>query len=74
MPPIKPNDGEIVWIEYPEGKHFQAEYDSASDTFTVKGESPIKAGDVANWTYEEHDDYDISDDPKEQIHGDLTRD
>ena len=32
MPLKKPNHGEVVWIEYPEGKHFQAEYDAADKT------------------------------------------
>jgi hypothetical protein len=68
-----PNDGELVWIEYPEGKHFQAAYDAASNTFVAQGESPIKAGDVANWSYEEHEDYDISDDPLQPEKGRLTR-
>ncbi len=56
----KPGHGDTVWIEYPEGKHFRALYDSQSDTFTPQGERPIKAADVANWSYEEHEDYDAS--------------
>ena len=68
----KPGDGDTVWIEYPEGKHFRALYDSQSDTFTPQGEPPIKATDVANWSYEEHEDYDISDAPQADKGG-LTR-
>ena len=71
---VRPNDGETVWIEYPEGRHFQAEYDSASDTFTPPGQRPIPAGAIANWSREEREDYDISDDPKESVKGKLTRD
>lgn len=71
---IKPNDGETVWIEFPEGRHFRAVYNSASDNFSPNGGSPIPASAVANWSREEREDYDISDDPKEGIKGKLTRD
>jgi len=40
MPAQKPDDSETVWIEYPEGKHFQAEYDAASDTYAVQDGRP----------------------------------
>ena len=53
MPLQKPNDGEIVWVEYPEGKHFQAEYDAANDTYTAQGQPPLPANSVANWSREE---------------------
>jgi len=71
---VKPDDGEIVWIEYPEGRHLRAKFDSASDTFAPFGEHPIAASAIANWSREEHEDYDISDDPQEGIKGNLTRD
>jgi hypothetical protein len=70
---IKPNDGETVWIEYPEGRHFRAKYRSASDTFTADDKS-IAACHVANWSRSEREDYDISDDPKQALGGKLTRD
>jgi hypothetical protein len=73
MPLKKPNDGEIVWVEYPEGKHFQAEYDAASDTYTAQGQQPLPANSVANWSREEREDYDISDDPLQPTKGRLTR-
>jgi hypothetical protein len=70
---IKPNDGETVWIEYPEGQHFRATYRSASDTFVADSKT-IAASDVANWSRSEHENYDISDDPKQALGGKLTRD
>ncbi|HZX92007.1 MAG TPA: hypothetical protein VFE67_15325 [Rudaea sp.] len=73
MPLKKPNDGEIVWVEYPEGKHFQAKYDAASDTYTAQGQQPLSANSVANWSREEREDYDISDDPLQPTKGRLTR-
>lgn len=71
---IKPNDGETVWIEYPEGRHFRATYRSASDTFYVADNKAIAACEIANWSRSEHEDYDISDDPKQALGGELTRD
>jgi hypothetical protein len=71
---IKPNDGETVWIEYPEGRHFRATYRSASDTFVAADNPSVAARDVANWSRSEHEDYDISDDPKQSLGGKLTRD
>ena len=71
---IKPNDGETVWIEFPEGKHFRAAYDAASGTFITAEGDRIDASKVANWSRSEHEDYDISDDPKQQVGGKLTRD
>ena len=68
----KPNDLETVWIEYPEGRHLQATYDAGSDTYRAKGEMPIAANAVANWSYEEHEDTDISDQPLADK-GNLTR-
>jgi len=73
MPLQKPADGETVWIEYPEGKHFQAVYDDASDTYNASGLPAIPAGSVANWSREEREDYDISDDPLQLTKGRLTR-
>jgi hypothetical protein len=70
----KPKDGETVWIEFPEGRHFPARYDAAHDRFDVDGADSIDAGAIANWSYNEHDDHDISDDPKEAIKGRITRD
>jgi hypothetical protein len=70
----KPNDGETVWIEYPEGRRRRAVYYSSSDTFAVEGDEPIAARVVANWSRGEHEDYDISDDPKQSLGGKLTRD
>jgi hypothetical protein len=69
----KPNPDEIVWIEYPEGKHFQARYDAASDSFAAQDQPAIPAGAVANWSREEHEDHDISDDPLQPTKGRLTR-
>ncbi len=71
---IKPDDGETVWIEYPEGRHFRATYDAGSDTFAAVGAKRIDAAKIANWSRSEHEDYDISDDPKQQVGGKLTRD
>ena len=73
MPVQKPDDSETVWIEYPEGKHFQAEFDAASDTYAVQGRAPIPAHSVANWSREEREDYDISDDPLQPTKGRLAR-
>ncbi len=69
----KPDDGEAVWIEYPEGRHLLARFDARADVFVV-GDERVAAGAVANWSREEHEDYDISDDPKQQLGGKLTRD
>jgi hypothetical protein len=71
---IKPNDGETVWVEYPEGRRFRSTYRSASDSFDAKDGAPIAASAVANWSRSEHEDYDISDDPKQVLGGKLTRD
>jgi hypothetical protein len=71
---IKPNDGETVWIEYPEGKHFHATYDAAADAFANADGHRIDAAKISNWSRSEHEDYDISDDPKQQVAGQLTRD
>jgi hypothetical protein len=71
---IKPNDGETVWIEYPEGRRFRATYRSASDTFAAADRKAISACEVANWSRGEHEDYDISDDPTRSLGGELTRD
>jgi len=68
----KPNDGETVWIEYPEGRHFRATYDAGSDTFAAPGEERVRAVDVANWSRQEREDYDISDQPAAPK-GKLTR-
>lgn len=73
MPLQNPADGETVWIEYPEGKHFQAVFDAASDTYNASGLPAIPAGLVANWSREEREDYDISDDPLQPTKGRLTR-
>lgn len=73
MPAQKPDNAETVWIEHPEGKHFQAEYDAASDTYNVQGQLPIPANSVANWSREEREDYDISDDPLQPTKGRLAR-
>jgi hypothetical protein len=74
MPLTKPGDGEVVWIEYPEGRHLQAVYHASSDTYSVDGQHPITAADVANWSYEEHEDTDISDWPTQPEKGKLARD
>ncbi len=70
----KPDDGETVWIEYPEGRRFRATYRLDSDSFVAADEKTIAARDVANWSRSEHEDYDISDDPKQALGGKLTRD
>jgi len=69
-----PGDGETVWIEYPEGRHFRAQYDANGRRFVADDGALVAADDVANWSREEHEDYDISDDPKQQLGGSLTRD
>ncbi|MEP6483872.1 MAG: hypothetical protein ABJB01_05435 [Rudaea sp.] len=74
MAMIKPSDSETVWIEYPEGKRFRASYDASADTFIAPDGTRIAAANVANWSHSEHEDYDISDDPKQQVGGKLTRD
>lgn len=71
---IKPNDGEAIWIEYPEGRRFLATYRASSDAFVTADGNTIAACDVANWSRSEHEDYDISDDPKQALGGKLTRD
>ena len=70
----KPNDGESVWIEYPEGRRFRATYRSNSDSFAANDGKNVAARDVANWSRNEHEDYDISDDPQQVVGGKLTRD
>jgi hypothetical protein len=70
----KPLDGETVWIEYPEGRRFRAAYDADTDTFAGANDSRIAAMSVANWSRQQHEDTDISDDPKLVIKGKLTRD
>jgi hypothetical protein len=71
---IKPSDGESVWVEYPEGRRFHATYRASSETFVAEDGKTVAAGDVANWSRGEHEDYDISDDPKQALGGKLTRD
>ena len=73
MSQVRPVPDEIVWIEYPEGKHFEAVYDAKADTFTPADGAPIPANAVANWSRQEHENTDISDDPKEAIKGKLSR-
>jgi hypothetical protein len=73
MSVIRPIDGETVWIECPEGKHFEAVYDVKTDTFTPSLGQPIAAKDVANWSRQEHEDTDISDAPEQASKGKLTR-
>jgi hypothetical protein len=73
MARITPNDGETVWIEYPEGKHFESVYDTKTDTFTPAGGQAIPANAVANWSRQQHENTDIGDDPKEAAAGRLTR-
>jgi len=68
----KPNDLETVWIEYPEGRHLRAVYDAGNDTYRAESEAAIAAHQVANWSYEEHEDTDISDQPLADK-GNLTR-
>lgn len=70
----KPLDGETVWIEYPEGRHFRAIYHAGADAFVDAEGASAAARDVANWSRREHEDTDISDDPKLFIKGGLTRD
>lgn len=67
----KPNDGETVWIEFPEGRHLQAVYDAGSDSYRAQGET-IAADAATNWSYEQHEDTDISDQPLADKGG-LTR-
>jgi len=67
----KPGDLETVWIEYPEGRHMRAIYDAGTDTYRV-GSEIVAANAVANWSYEEHEDTDISDQPLAPK-GKLTR-
>jgi hypothetical protein len=69
-----PNDGETVWIEYPEGRHFRAAYEAGAHRFVGIDGTHVPADKVANWSRDEHEDYDISDDPKRIIGGALTRD
>ena len=69
-----PDDGETVWIEHPEGRHFRAKFDAGSNRFVGEDGSHVAAGDVANWSRDEHEDYDISDDPTQLLGGSLTRD
>ena len=73
MTTTKPRDAETVWIEYPEGKHFEAVYDAAADTFTPAHGPAIGAAQVANWSRDEHEDTDISDDLQGSLKGGLTR-
>jgi len=68
----KPNHLETVWIEYPEGRHLLATYDAESDSYRTNGSAPIAANAIANWSYEEHEDTDISDQPLAEK-GKLTR-
>ena len=70
---VRPKDGETVWIEYPEGRHFAAKYAAGSDTYTSDSQHPINASLAANWSYEEHEDVDISDWPNQPEKGKLTR-
>jgi hypothetical protein len=73
MSTVRPIDDETVWVEFPAGKHFEAEYSAKADTFTPKEGPAIAAKDVVNWSRQEHEDTDISDDPKEAIKGKLSR-
>jgi len=70
----KPDDGETVWIEYPEGRRLRAAYDARSDTFRGADGTRLSARAVANWSRREHEDTDISDDPALRLKGRLTRD
>jgi hypothetical protein len=72
MATVRPIDGETIWVEYPEGKHFQAMYDANADVFIPKDGTTVAADDVANWSRQEHEDVDISDNPRQQK-GALTR-
>ena len=74
MDTVRPIDGETVWIEYPEGKRFEALYDAKADTFTPANGPAIAAKEVANWSRQENENTDISDDPKELVGGKLSRD
>ncbi len=69
----RPVDGETVWIEYPEGKHFRATYVVRDDQFLPGRLAPIAAKKVANWSRQEHEDVDISDQPTATEKGKLTR-
>jgi hypothetical protein len=69
----KPEDGQRVWIEYPEGKHFQARYDAANDRFLAPPQAPIAGCEVANWSIEEHEDTDIADTLNRGEKGSLAR-
>lgn len=69
-----PNDGEAVWIEYPEGRHFRARYDAGGKRFVADDGSQVAANEIANWSRDEREEYDISDDPKQLLGGSLTRD
>jgi hypothetical protein len=60
MDTVRPVDGETVWIEYPEGKHFEAVYDAMADTYTPRDGHPIAAKDITNWSRQEHENTDIS--------------
>jgi hypothetical protein len=70
---VKPIDDETVWVEYPEGMHFEAVYNASADTYTPRDGHPIAAKDIANWSRQEHEDTDISDDPRQASKGKLTR-
>ena len=69
-----PNDGETVWTEYPEGRHFRAKYDAGSRRFVGDDGAHVAADRIANWSRDEREDYDIGDDPKQTLGGSLTRD
>ena len=69
-----PNDGETVWIEYPEGRRFPAKYEASANRYLAGDGTPVAAERVANWSRDEREDYDISDDPKQRVGGALTRD
>lgn len=69
-----PGDGETVWIEYPEGRHFRAKYKAGVHCFIGDDDTRVAADRVANWSHSEREDYDISDDPKQIVGGALTRD
>ena len=69
-----PNDDETVWIEYPEGRHFLAKYDASANRFVGEDGSHIASDRIANWSREERENYDISDDPKQIVGGALARD
>ena len=68
----KPNDGETVWIEYPEGRHLSAVYDAGSDSYRTHEGETIPGDATSNWSYDEHEDTDISDQPLADKGG-LTR-